>query len=117
MVRGRSGVRAVDGALAALGCWLVGFSAIAEYGVGQGVDAPAADCVVGAVLVLTGIARALGAPHRGASAAVTTAAATWLVLAPLVVDYGFGAHSTLATCAGPVFGIAVAAVALAGRPR
>ena len=117
----RQGTRAVapavDSATVVVGCWLVLFATVADYGVRHGPDAATGDAITGSVLLTLGVVGALGWIGRPAADTVRALVGLWLVLAPLLVDFGFGRESTLATYLDVVLGTIVAAIGLSGRLR
>ncbi|MCG8917720.1 hypothetical protein L6E12_18225 [Actinokineospora sp. PR83] len=115
--RRRAAAPVVDGATVVVGCWLLVFATVADYGVRRGLDAAAGDAVAGAALLALGAAGGAGWVARSTCDAARALVGLWLLLAPLLLDFGFGAESTLATCLDVALGAVVAVSGVGGRLR
>ncbi|WP_146241290.1 hypothetical protein [Actinokineospora spheciospongiae] len=115
--RRRRAAPAVDGATVVVGCWLLVFTTVADYGVRRGLDAAVGDAVAGAALLALGAAGGAGWVARSTCDAGRALVGLWLLLAPLLLDFGFGTESTLATCLDVALGTIVAASGVGGRLR
>lgn len=104
----------VSGVTIVLGCWLIVLSIHGDYGAPAGFDAAWNDRLVGAATLALGILRALGRTPLMFATVAGTSIGGWLVLAPLLLDYGFSADSTLATLSDFAIGATVAALTVAG---
>lgn len=105
---------AVTGVTIALGWWLIVLSTHGDYGAPTGFDAVWNDRLVGLVAVALGVLRALGRVPLTVATAAGTAVGGWLVLAPLLLDYGFSTDSTLATLTDFAIGVTITALTVAG---
>ncbi|WP_156757081.1 hypothetical protein [Actinokineospora pegani] len=112
--RGRS---AAGAARTLAGCWLLAYAWVGDYGGPGPVDAAVGDAVCGsALLALVGL-RVLGLISPATTELCSGLVGVALVLAPLLLDYGFGADSTLATCVDAVIGAVLVGAALRGSGR
>lgn len=102
----------VSGVVLVLGCWLVMFSLIGVYGADRGFDAPWNDRLVGASAVGLGLVRVTGRIRLRTATALAGVLGVWLLVAPFVLDYGFGADTALAMLVNAVAGTAIATLAL-----
>ncbi|MDQ3404486.1 MAG: hypothetical protein M3548_14035 [Actinomycetota bacterium] len=103
----------VSGVTLVLGCWLVVQSIDSVYG-------PSAvwnDRLTGAAATVLGLARATRMIRLSTATAVGLAIGLWLVVAPLVLDYGFIRDSTTATLTDAAAGATILVLTMIGHLR
>ncbi|WP_285507655.1 hypothetical protein [Actinokineospora sp. NBRC 105648] len=105
----------VSGVVLAVGCWLLVQSLRADYGALTGFDAPWNDRLVGLAACALGLFRALRRMTLRTATVCGAAIGCWSLSAPLMIDYGFGADSTLATGADVLAGVLIAGLSLLGH--
>lgn len=110
----------VSGVVLVLGCWLVMFSLTGVYGADSGFDAPWNDRLVGTAAIGLGLVRVTHRIRLRTATALAGAIGIWLLVAPFILDYGFGADTAMAMLVNAVAGTAIATLALietlASRP-
>jgi hypothetical protein len=99
-----------------LGIWLAAAPLTWTYGdAGSWLDARWNDVLAGAVLAAIGAIRLIRPLLPTTTSIVSATLGIWLVIAPFVAGYGFGADSTPATVNDVLVGAAVAVLAVSGR--
>jgi hypothetical protein len=108
--------RRIPGLVLLLGIWLVVVQLSWTYGdSGSWLDARWNDMLVGMGLVAISIGRLIHPILPTATPIVTTTLGMWLVIAPFLAGYGFGADSTPATVNDVLVGAVVTGLAAARR--
>jgi peptidoglycan/LPS O-acetylase OafA/YrhL len=104
------------GVVVLLGAWLVIASIRWTYGdTDAWLNARWNDAVAGGLLAVVGLARLIRPVLPVATRTLAVVVGGWLVVAPFVAGYGFGADSTPATANDVLVGVVVAGLALARR--
>ncbi|HET9142702.1 SPW repeat domain-containing protein [Actinophytocola sp.] len=105
----------VTGITLMFGLWLILAPVWWTYGTtGGGFDARLSDVLAGVAVIALAIAR-LARPVRLITATLAAVLlGGWLVIAPFLLDYGFGADSTSATVNDVVVGVNLVGLALLG---
>ncbi|MBM7774048.1 hypothetical protein JOD54_004252 [Actinokineospora baliensis] len=107
----------VSGVVLSVGCWLVLQSGNADYGTVSGFDAPWNDRIAGVLAVGLGVARASRRVTLTVATSAGLALGCWLLLSPLMVDYGFGVDSFQATGTTVLAGALVAGLSVVDHLR
>ncbi|RSM85257.1 hypothetical protein DMH04_18380 [Kibdelosporangium aridum] len=98
------------------GVWLVIVSATWTYGdVDSWLDARWNDAAAGTVLTVVGVVRLLRPLLTTLARLASILVGGWLIIAPFVAGYGFGADSTPATANDVLIGAVVTGLAIIGR--
>ncbi|SDD38924.1 SPW repeat domain-containing protein [Actinokineospora iranica] len=105
----------VSGVTLVLGCGLVVLSLHGDYGTPTGFDAPWNDRIAGLAAAALGLVRVMRKTTLLAATTLGAVLGIWLLTAPMLVDYGFGVESTLATGADVVAGVAIASLSVLGH--
>ncbi|CAM3825296.1 SPW repeat protein [Kibdelosporangium persicum] len=104
------------GLVMAAGVWLVIVSASWTYGdVDSWLDARWNDAAAGSVLAVVGMVRIVRPVLTNAARLLSILVGSWLIIAPFVVGYGFGADSTPATANDVLIGAVITGMAVFGR--
>jgi hypothetical protein len=110
--------RFVSGVTLILGIWLMLVPLMWSYGDAEvGFDAQWNDVLIGLAVTLIGLV-CLTRPVRSVAVSmVLFVLGVWLVAAPLVIAYGLGDDSTLATVNDTIIGAAIAVLSVIAHER
>lgn len=96
----------VTGITLMLGVWLVVAPSFWTYGdTGGGFDARSNDLLAGVAVTALAVARLVGSARLVTVTGAGLLLGGWLILAPFLLEYGFGADSTRATLSDVVVGV------------
>jgi hypothetical protein len=105
----------ISGVTLLLGIWLAATPLLWAYGdTGGGFDARWNDALVGLALTALGVARLTRPVRLMSTTTVGGLLGGWLIIAPLLLGYGFGPDSTRATLNDMLVGVIVAGLSVIG---
>jgi peptidoglycan/LPS O-acetylase OafA/YrhL len=105
----------VSGVTLLLGMWLVAVPFAWTYGATEGgFDARWNDVLTGLAVAAVGLVRLTRRVRLVTASALGVLLGGWLIIAPFLLDYGFGADSTRATVNDVLVGVTIAGLVILG---